>query len=228
MSKTLRPAPGWVDTLGRALLKNTIRVFLRVYFRWRVLNRPTLKGGYVVVANHSSFLDPIILGVANRQNVAFLINSASNRSRLMGWFYRLYRSIPVDLRGGNRDALRQCHAALDAGEVVGVFPEGGITRDGGLILGNPGAVALVLRKNVAVVPVGLVGVHDAMPYGRFLPRPTRIEVRYGDPIPASEFDVGGSRKERLAIATARIMREIAQLCDQTSREDELAALRKQS
>jgi len=209
----------------RKSLRGAIRVFLRVYFRWRVHNPPAMEEGYVVVANHASFLDPIVLGAANPRNVAFLINSASNRSSLMGWFYRLYRSIPVDLGGGNRDTIRQCHAALDAGEVVGVFPEGGITRDGGFLLGNPGAVALVLRKNVAIVPVGLVGVRDAFPYGSSLPRPRRIEVRFGDPIPASEFEVGGSRKERLAAATARIMREIATLCGQQSREDELAAMR---
>lgn len=209
----------------RKSLRGAVRIFLRLYFRWRVLNPPTIKEGYVVVANHGSFLDPIVLGAANLRNVAFLINSASNRSSLMGWFYRLYRCIPVDLGGGNRDALRQCHAALDGGEVVGVFPEGGITRDGGFLLGNPGAVALVLRKNVAVVPVGLVGVQEAFPYGSALPRPRRIEVRYGDPIPASEFDGEGSRKEQLAAATARIMREIAALCGQQSREDELAAVR---
>lgn len=225
MAKALRPAPGWVDTFARGFLKTSIRVFLRIYFRWRVLNRPSLEDGYVVVANHGSFLDPIILGVSSPRNVAFLINSASYRSALMGWFYRLYRSIPVELGRGNRDTLRQCHAALDAGEVVGVFPEGGITRDGGLMLGNPGAVALVLRNNVSVVPVGLVGVRDAMPYGSAFPRPKRIEVRYGDPIPPSELDVGANRKERLAAATARIMREIASLCDQDSREDELATQR---
>lgn len=225
MSKVLRPAPGLVGLVGCACIKGTIRLLLRLYFRWQVVNPPRLEGGFVVVANHSSFLDPIILGAATPRNVVFLINSASHRSPLLGWFYRLYRCIPVDLRGSNRDALRACHAALDAGEVIGVFPEGGITRDGGLLLGNPGAVALVLRKNVAVVPVGLVGLRDAMPYGSWFPRPRRVEVRYGDPIPPSELNVGANRKERLASATARIMREIARLCDQTSREEELEALR---
>ncbi len=225
MSAPLRPAPGWSGCLGRTLLRALVRAFFRLYLRWRVLNPPTLDGGYVVVANHSSFLDPIVLGAANPQQVAFLINSASNRSPLMAWFYRLFRTIPVELRGGNRETLRQCAAALDAGEVVGVFPEGGISRDGELMLGNPGAVALVLRKNVAVVPVGLIGVREVLPYGASLPRPRRIEVRYGDPIPAAELNIGANRKERLAAATARIMHEIAGLCDQTSREQQLEALK---
>jgi 1-acyl-sn-glycerol-3-phosphate acyltransferase len=201
-----------------------IRIFMRVYFRWRIYNQPRLEGGYVVVANHQSFLDPLVLGAATRESVVFLINRASYRSPLLGWFYRLYRTIPVDLRGNNRAALRESHAALDAGEVVGVFPEGGITRDGGLLLGNPGAVALVLRKNVSVVPVGLVGVRAALPYGSGFPRPRRIEVRFGDPIPAAELMGGEDRKARLAQATERIMREIARLSGQQSREDQLAGL----
>lgn len=197
----------------------------RIYFRMRITNAPTKGGGYVVVANHASFLDPMVLGSANPTRVAFLINQASHRSRALGWFYRLFRSIPVCLRGSNLPTVRQCHAALDAGEVIGVFPEGGITRDGGLLLGNPGAVALVLRKNVSIIPVGLVGVSEAFPYGAIVPRPKRIEVRYGDPIPPSELNIGANRKERLTRATERIMREIAALCGQSAREEELAALK---
>ena len=207
------------------VIRTVIRVLLRVYFRWRVHNPPQLAGGYLLVANHGSYLDPIVLGAANPRFVMFLMNSASYRSRLMGWFYRLYRTVPVDLRGRNRETLRTCHAALEAGEVLGVFPEGGISRDGGLFLGNPGAVALVLRKNVSVVPVGLVGVRAALPYTARLPRPHRIEVRFGDPIPASELMIGSDRKARLAQATDRIMREIAALTGQESREEQLAQLR---
>ena len=208
-------------------MRRLVGAVLKLYFRVRVVNPPPPGGGYVVVANHASYLDPIVLGAVNPERVAFLINQASARSSLLGWFYRLFRAIPVDLRGSNLATVRTCHAALDAGEVIGVFPEGGITRDGGLLLGNPGAVALVLRKNVAIVPAGLVGVADALPYGSPLPRPRRIEVRYGDPIPPSELEFRGNRKERIRCATERIMREIAKLCDLTAREDELVAQRQE-
>jgi 1-acyl-sn-glycerol-3-phosphate acyltransferase len=192
---------------------------LVLYFRLRVHNPHRSGGGYVLVANHTSFLDPIILGAANPGAVSFLINTISYRSPLAGWFFRLFRSIPVSPGGGNRQALREAQSALDAGEIVGVFPEGGISRDGRLMLGNPGAVALVLARNTSVVPVGLVGVAAALPVGARLPRPRRIEVRYGNPIPASELMQGADRKERLAAATLRIMREIATLTDQVARED---------
>ena len=71
------------------------------------------------------------------------------------------------------------------------------------------------------MPVGLVGVGEALPHGAAWPRPRRIEVRFGEPISADELIVGKDRKDRLAEATARIMREIAALTGQTSREEEL-------
>ncbi|MCA8956146.1 MAG: 1-acyl-sn-glycerol-3-phosphate acyltransferase [Planctomycetes bacterium] len=202
-----------------------MRTFLRSYGGLVVTNPPQLSGGYVVVANHTSFLDPIVLGAVNPRRVAFLMNAVAYRNPLGRWFYRMFRSIPVELSGVGREAIRAAHEALDGDEVVGVFPEGGISRHGGLLLGSPGAVALVLSKSVPVVPVGLVGVDRVLPYGKCFPRPRRIEVRYGDPIAASELMIGEGRKERLAHATLRIMREIAALTGQTAREDWLASVR---
>lgn len=211
--------------VGQAILRFSVRSWLFVFHRWRLHNVPKIDGPFVVVANHSSFLDPLVLGAASPRTVGFLMNSVSYRSPLMGWFYRLFESIPVDPRGGNRDALRRARTRLESGQVVGVFPEGGISRDGKLLLGNSGAVALVLSHDVAVVPVGLRGVNQALPHGSSLPRPKRIDVVFGDPIPAAELMVGEGRKERLAMATERIMREIGKLTDLESREDELRRLR---
>ncbi len=207
--------------LARLVVRSIARITMRVYFRWRVVNVPKLEGGYVIVANHASFLDPIVVGAASPRGVSFLINAVSYRSPILGWFFRLFESIPVDLRGRNRESLRAARARLVGGAIVAVFPEGGITRDGGLLLGNPGAVALVLANDNYVVPVGLRGVADALPYGASFPRPKKIEVHFGDPISAAELMVGDDRKQRLAQATERLMKEIGRLSGQTSREEEL-------
>lgn len=215
----IRPRPSFWNELGYRVTRGLIRLGLRLYFRWRIHDLPRLEGPVVLVANHTSFLDPLILGAASPQRVAFLMTSTTYRSGTMGWFYRLNRSIPLEPRGGNREGLRQARAALEQGEVVGIFPEGGISRSGDLLLGNPGAVSLVLQQQVSVVPVGLCGVRDAMPYGQGLPRPRRIEVRFGAPIPAAELMQGADRKERLDQATRRIMQEIGRLTGQPARED---------
>ena len=222
IERAARPFPLWKRAV-HVCVRSAVRAFCRVYFRWRIEGGEDLPESCVLVANHSSFLDPVVLGAASSRVVTFLMTSTTFREPALRWFYELYEAIPLDPRGGNRDALRRARAALEAGKVVGVFPEGGISRDGLPILGNPGAVSLVLAKGVSVVPVGLVGVSDALPYEAGFPRPRKIRVRFGRPIPAEELMVGGDRKERLNQATTRIMREIAALCGRVAREDELIA-----
>ena len=218
---------------GRALLftvKLLLLGLLKVWFRVRVENRPRLEGGYVLVANHTSFLDPLVLGVVMPsalapRRVIFMMTSVMARSRLLGWFYRWNKVIAVSPRGGNRAAVRAARETLAAGEVLGIFPEGGVGRDGRLLLGSSGAVALGLAKNAPVLPVGLVGVDRALPHGALFPRPRRIVVRFGHPIPAAELLGEGDRKQQLVNATTRIMQEIAALTGQTAREEQLQALR---
>jgi 1-acyl-sn-glycerol-3-phosphate acyltransferase len=215
--------------LGRAVFytaKLLLLSLLKVYFRVRTENRPRLDGGFVLVANHASLLDPLILGAvtpgwAGTHRVVFMMNSAMARSRLLGWFYRWNRVIPVAPQGGNKEALRAARDVLAAGEILAVFPEGGLSRDGQLLLGNPGAVSLGLARSSPVLPVGIVGTDHALPFGGRFPWPRKIVVRYGQPISVTELTGQGERKQRLASATVRIMREIACLLGQTAREDQL-------
>ena len=103
-----------------------------------------------------------------------------------------------------------------------MFPEGGLSRDGELMLGSPGAVSLVLNEGLPIVPVGIVGAADALAAGAVWPRPVKITVRYGEPILPEELDaLGGDRRERLQRATRLIMQRIAALTGQEAREDVL-------
>jgi len=215
--------------LSRAVFymaKLCVLSLLKVYFRVQAENRPKLNGGCVLVANHASLLDPLILGAvtsgwAGTHRVIFMMSSAMARSRLLGWFYRWNRIIPVVPQGGNKEALRAARQVLAAGEVLGVFPEGGLSRDGQLVLGSPGAVSLGLARNAPVLPVGIIGADHSLPHGRCFPKPRKIIVRYGQPIPVEQLMGDGDRKERLARATTRIMQEIAKLTGQTAREEQL-------
>jgi 1-acyl-sn-glycerol-3-phosphate acyltransferase len=207
-----------------AAFRVSFGLLLRAWFRLRVEGPPPPAGPWVLAANHTSFVDPLVLGAALRARVVYLMTEVVWRSRGLGWFYRWNRAIPIRTRGGNRDALRAARAALQQRRVLGIFPEGGLSRDGLPMLGNPGAVSLVLQENVPIVPVGIVGAHGALPPGAWLPRPRRITIRFGEPILPGELDaLGGDRRQRLRAATTLIMRRIAALTGETAREDVLAA-----
>lgn len=217
------PPPRWDNCLFwpfRALLQ----LLLKLYFRWEVQGSPPASGGYVLAANHASLLDPLLLGCSVRRRVIYLMTETVWRSASAGWFYRWNRTIPLSARGGNRDALRAAREVLKQERVVGIFPEGGLSRDGQLMLGSPGAVSLVLSGGLPIVPVGIVGAADALPAGAGLPRPVKVVVRFGEPITPEELDaLGGDRRARLQNATRLIMQRIAALTDQRAREDVLEA-----
>jgi 1-acyl-sn-glycerol-3-phosphate acyltransferase len=218
------PPPPWDDRLFQ-VFRTTFGAMLRAWFRMRVEGAPPAAGPYVLAANHTSFVDPLVIGAVTRVRIVYLMTEVVWRSRRLGWFYRWSRAIPLRARGGNRDALRAARDVLQQGRVLGVFPEGGISRDGLPMLGNPGALSLVLQNHVPIVPVGIVGAHAAMPPGASWPRPRPIVVRFGAAIPPAEFDAlgGGDRRQRLREATAHIMRRIAALTGQVAREDVLAS-----
>lgn len=226
IAEALARPPGWWNSACFAVFHVVFGTLFKLYFRVRVENPPVLTGAYVLAPNHSSLLDPIVIGAVSRRRVTFLMTQVIYRSPWTNWFYRWNKVIPVSVRGGNRDALRAARSVLQQGRVVGIFPEGGISRDGGLLLGSPGAVSLVLQEGVAIVPVGISGASEALPVGSWLPRPRRITVRFGAPVlPAELAAAGTSRKDRLQAATRLIMARIAALTGRPAREAELAAAR---
>lgn len=218
---------GWFGRCVMEAFRACVRFGLRLLFRVRIENRPRISGGYIVVANHSSFLDPILVGATMPRPVVFLMTVLHFRSAWLGWFYRWHRAIPLALRDSNRDALRAARKVLQRGEVLGVFPEGGLSRDGGLLLGNPGAVSLVMAEDVPVVPCWIEGADRALPLGGRL-RLRKVVVRFGEPISHAALvdpGSGGGRRARLRAATRTIMDRIAALGGVESREAVLDRLR---
>lgn len=220
--------PRWDDALFW-VFHTGVRVLLRVFFLLRIEGAPPTSGGFVLAANHASLFDPIVLGASVHRRVIYLMAETVWRSPTAGWFYRWTRAIPLSARGGNREALRAARRVLEQERVVGIFPEGGLSRDGLLMLGSPGAVSLVLNQGLPIVPVGIVGADRVLPSGAKWPRLARITVRYGRPITAAEIAaLGGDRRQRLRDATRLIMRRIAELTGQTAREDVLEAAHRES
>jgi len=202
-----------------------VSTLLWIFFRSRVHGAPPATGGYVIAANHTSFLDPLLVGSSLRRRVVYLMTETVWRSASAGWFYRWNRSIPLSARGGNREALRAAREVLKQGRVVSIFPEGGLSRDGKLMLGSPGAVALVINEGLPIVPLGIIGANEVLPASGGL-RFRRITIRYGKPITPEEIAaLGEDRKTRLTNATRLIMQRIAELTGQEAREDVLEVAR---
>ena len=181
-------------------------------------------GGVLVVANHVSYLDPLAMGrylIWNGRWPRFLGKSEVWKIPVISWLARGCRQIPVQ-RGTIRaaDALAAARAALDAGECVGIYPEGGRTRDPDLWpqTHRSGAARLALSTGNPVVPVGVWGTQDVMPgrrvtWPRVFPR-QHIRLVMGPPVPLD--DLMGRANDPRAVAEAghRIMAAITALVEE--------------
>lgn len=191
---------------------------LRLLYRPRVrgLEHVPREGGAILAANHLSFLDDLLLPLVVPRKVVFLAKAEYFDRWYLRWFFKGANVIPVRRasRSAAEDALRAGVRALRQGQLVGIFPEGTRSPDGRLYRGRTGVARLALEARVPVIPVGIVGTFEALPYNRRLPRPRRVELRFGRPLSFERFwDRAGDRFV-LRSVTDEVMYEIMRLTGQ--------------
>jgi len=165
------------------LSKFLVLTFCRLWFRLRVEGRDRVpaSGPVLLVANHSSYLDPPLVGISNRRWVGFLAQVGLAGFAPLRWWMAQVGVTLIDRNAPSKDAMRLVADCLAQGEVVGIFPEGTRSRDGSVGPFRTGVEFLVRRTGAVVVPVGIDGASRAFPRGALFPRPRRIVVRYGEP-----------------------------------------------
>jgi len=154
------------------------------------------EGPALLVANHSSFLDPPVLGTSLwHRDVNFLARASLFRFPVFGSLLRRVHAIPVNTRGDWREGAKTVLERLAQGEVVGVFPEGTRTWDGRLQPGKPGVGWLAYRAKVPVIPAFIHGTYAALPRGARMIKFTPIRVVFGAPLDLSQYYTGPESRE---------------------------------
>jgi 1-acyl-sn-glycerol-3-phosphate acyltransferase len=189
-------------------------------------NLPT-DGPAIVVANHLSFFDSVLLMFALTRPVSVLGKAEYTDRRITKWLFCGAGMVPIrrENPGDLVRAFAQVTEVLDRGEVVGLFPEGTRSRDGLLHRGHSGAAHLALTTGAPLVPVGIIGTDQILPPGARLVRPFRhARISLGEPIRAAEAGFTKSTNRARREITNRFMGEIGRLCRQDY-VDEYAPLR---
>ena len=141
-------------------------------------------GPCVVVANHASYLDGVVLKAALPARFSFVIKKEVSRVPLAGFVLRRIGSEFVDRfnrHAGGMDARRLFKAA-ETGQALAFFPEGTFLAQPGLGKFHTGAFAIAARAELPIVPIAIRGTRHILPSGRFLPRPGRIHVQVMPPL----------------------------------------------
>src|SRR5688572_30329637 len=139
----------------------------------------------VVVANHASYLDGVVLFAALPPVFGFVIKREMSRVPLANLLLRRIGSHFVDRGGAQRGArdTRKLLKRAQAGSAMAFFPEGTFQRNEGLARFRSGAFVVAANAQLPIVPVAIRGTRRALPSGSALPRPGRIEVELAPALP---------------------------------------------
>lgn len=203
------PEDSWLAMLARPALG----AFLRVVHRLIVFPGGEFlpgTGPAILVANHRSGVDPVLLAVATRRRVRFLMAREYFETPGLAWAFRRLGCIPVNRDGNDLGATKAALKALRDGDVIGIFPQGGIREAEGSLEGKAGAALLCLRSGAPVVPCYIDGSPNLDSVFAALVTPSRSRVYCGVPL-LFPLPAGRPARDDLENITAEIFAAIARL-----------------
>jgi 1-acyl-sn-glycerol-3-phosphate acyltransferase len=215
-------------TLKHVLLGPLLRAVWRP--RARGLEHIPTEGGFIVAANHLSFVDSLFMPLVCPRNVVFLGKADYFDSWRTRWFMEAAGVIPVRREGGSAGeaAILAGIRALRAGHAVGIYPEGTRSPDGRLYRGKTGVARLALEAQVPVIPVGIHGTPEIMPIEARVPRLTgQPLIEFGSPLTFGRYYDRPRDRFVLRSVTDEIMYEIMMLTGQEYVDEYASKIKKQ-
>ena len=172
-----------------------------------------LVGAAIVVCNHVSYVDALLLMAASPRPMRFIMDSRIFAVPVLGWLFRLAKAIPIAPQADDPAAYAAAFEAADQvlaeGDLLCIFPEGGLTRDGRLQPFKGGVMKILVRRPVPVVPVALQNLWGScfsrVDGGAGLSRPlrrglfNRVALVAGPALPASQVTPEGLQTQVQAL-----------------------------
>jgi 1-acyl-sn-glycerol-3-phosphate acyltransferase len=193
------------------------KLLLRCFFsltggvKARGLSNVPKEGPLIIVSNHQSILDPLVIMAYIPRKLRFLAAAYLFKIPGLNILLRLYGAIPVNnTERGDISSLKKALRILKGGGTIALFPEGGVSPDGKLRPFKQGFAYLALKSGAAVLPVAVKGTTDVLPVGRYFPKRARIELKVGEPI-----SVG--RKDRISSADEEWLGEVSKMVEESVR-----------
>lgn len=157
--KKKKEAPRWLRRLAMDMARLVCSPLLLVYRMKRITPsgekyRGKIRGGAIMAANHTSFSDPFLVGVAVwYRRMFFLAAEIVMKGELRSALLRGVGAIRIDRNAADIDAIRKCVGVLKEGKLLCVFPQGGIQGNDGVESVKSGAVLIALQAGVPIIPM---------------------------------------------------------------------------
>ncbi|NLS44365.1 MAG: 1-acyl-sn-glycerol-3-phosphate acyltransferase [Firmicutes bacterium] len=170
--------------VARAIL----RLVLGIAFNIKVEGKENVppEGGVILAANHSSMLDPLLVGCAISRPIRFMAKRELFENPFLALIVPNLGAFPVKRGKNDKGAFHQALNIVKGDQVLGMFPEGTRSSDGRLQKAYSGVAVLAEKTGACVVPVGIVGVGRGIRKSTFPPKRRHIYISFGKPIVPSE------------------------------------------
>lgn len=176
--------PSLINRLWYRFVRFVCRLLATLLLQVRIRGRERVPrlGGVLVVANHQSHYDPVLMGLACDRRLNYLARQTLFGFAPFRWLIESLDAIPIDREGLGLRGLKETLRRLKGGEMVLIFPEGTRSGTGEMSSLKPGFSALAKRAGVPLVPVGIAGAYQAWPRHRRLPGLSTVHIQFGEPI----------------------------------------------
>jgi 1-acyl-sn-glycerol-3-phosphate acyltransferase len=204
-------------TVGYRICRAIFRVAVGLWFRPTVTGRENIPGdGPIILAPvHRSFADFGFSAFVTRRKLFFMAKDSLWKNRLIGRVLLTLGAFPVHRESADREALQHAEEVLKRGQVLVLFPEG--MRQEGPMVGEllEGATFLAARTGAQIVPIGIGNSDVAMPKGQRIPKPLRIRLVVGEPLPPpARTESGRVSRSKVHATTEALRRRIQEVYDQ--------------
>lgn len=177
------------EKVGYWVLRFIANLILRVFFSLRVEGNEFLRfrGKMILAGNHTGYLDgPVVMAAFNRP-VRFLVSAKVFSWAFIGPIVKRMHIVPVEEKKG-RDALTRATQCLMREDVIAIFPEGKLTRDGKIGPFYKGVARLHTESKAPIIPFVIHGGYEAWPWLRKMPKRRQITIQFGQPIKLIDKD----------------------------------------
>jgi 1-acyl-sn-glycerol-3-phosphate acyltransferase len=172
----------------------------------------------LILSNHVSYIDPIVVGAGCRRRVNFMAKSELFKIPIFGYIIKKLYAFPVRRGGFGKDAFKKALELLNNKEVLLIFPEGQRSKDGKLLSGKSGigwivAKAIKQNKHLKIIPARIIGSDKVLPVGSKFIRISPLEIRFGRSIKFEDLleKFEEDPKRLYHLITERVMEKIKEL-----------------
>ena len=193
-----------VYSIAKPIAAVLFKTFLPVKYHNR--ERLGAEPPYVLIGNHSSLMDPVIMGVGvPKHQVRFIGKKELWKNKIVAWLFNDMKMIPVDRHNSDMEAMRACMRVTREGGILGIFPEGTRHHKGLMEELESGVGLIALRSKAPLIPVYIAGKVKLF---------RTLHVYVGEPIPVEDIREQGVNKETCEMLLKRITETYARLSEE--------------